>query len=901
MKKFLFTIIAFAGLLSTSCVQEHIEAVYDPSKVTGQALESFSGCVLAEDGADVTTSFSPVDFGLQVAVKYALYASTDQSFVAPSSSVSATIAVTSGKGSITIKQKTLNSLVYALGGEANVPFTLYFKLCSYVANDKSNSIEKTLCESNVVCAEFTPYATDVKDVDLYNHVWVIGASDAVGAWSFDKVHQYLYDYDKTGTTYTGVIDYGEAGPSGGFKLTGVGNWDDPTRNWGSEAQAEEAEAPTVQIIAGNGSKDIKCYSKRFYAFSFNTSSLVLTRVYGFNNIGLVGSINGWDAADANLKMSYNDYYHRFYIDYTFAEDAEVKFTCDDSWDLNFGAGCVTGGDNIKVTSGSYRIYLDLNKKTIDFSTSMFGKDEPGGEEPGPGPEPTYEGWGITGSIEAAGINWDGDVAMTESEGVWTGYVTLKTTDQFKFRKDAAWDENFGASGDVEPFVITDGTAFQAVAGGKNMAVPADNFYKLVLDVNNSSICVSATTVWGVIGDFNSWAGDVFMTETDGKWVSPAITLEAGKGFKVRKNAGWDDNRGAEGDAAYVVTPGVPFPAVPGGQNLTVADAGEYIVTYDASAETITVDAALPQNCWSLIGSIAGSSWNKDFYMTEADGLWISDPIEIKVGNEFKVRFNNDWAVNKGAAKSGPAVLSYGMSLAAEQDGSNLSVAEDGTYRVVYDSVNELLFLQGWSVIGQVNGSGWDKDIVMTPYVDADDGKTYWSSPVFSAEGEFKIRFGADWAVNRGAEGDKAFVIKSGEPFKAVQNGQNLAVNAEEGKYYMIVYNATDDELAVLNSSWSVIGQVNGSNWDKDIVMIEAAGMFISQTFTCEGQFKIRFNHDWSVNRGATGDVEPVTISAGSEVEVVNNGKNLAIEGASGQYSIVYNPKTEKITLFRASE
>ena len=251
MKKLFYTLlVAAAGLLTASCMQEHVEAIYDPEFATAQTLGEIGDFVLEADGEAVTTTFNPADFDLPVASTYALYASSSEDMFGEVK-VSANISIDeNGIGHISMKQATLNSLVFALGGVADEPFTVFFQLYAAMANDKNNPLEPTSLYSNIVSAQFTPYSMIIKDVDLYDHVWVIGASASVGSWSFDKVYQYLYDYTKSGSTFTGLIDFGEDGPSGGFKLVGVNNWNDESKNWGSEAQAEEAEQSPIQLVAG---------------------------------------------------------------------------------------------------------------------------------------------------------------------------------------------------------------------------------------------------------------------------------------------------------------------------------------------------------------------------------------------------------------------------------------------------------------------------------------------------------------------------------------------------------------------------------------------------------------------------------------------------------------------------
>ena len=60
-----------------------------------------------------------------------------------------------------------------------------------------------------------------------------------------------------------------------------------------------------------------------------------------------------------------------------------------------------------------------------------------------------------------------------------------------------------------------------------------------------------------------------MTTTDNKVFTGKVTLEAGKGFKVRMNGGWDINLG--GDVKKLTF---------GGDNITVAEDGTYTVTLD---------------------------------------------------------------------------------------------------------------------------------------------------------------------------------------------------------------------------------------------------------------------------------------------------------------------------------
>ncbi|MBP5720604.1 MAG: SusE domain-containing protein, partial [Bacteroidales bacterium] len=803
MKKLLYTfLVAAAGLLMASCKQEHIEVVYNPDATTVQTLSSFAETILNEKGEDLVASFVPADFKIPAAKLYSLYVS-QASDMSEKAKMSAKINVDEEEntGTVSISQKELNSKILSLGGEADVPFTLYFQLGASIANDKGNPIDATEVLSNITSVKLTPYSTLILDVDSYDHVWVIGASSAVGSWSFEKVHQYLYDYEKTGNTFTGLIDFGEDGPSGGFKLTGAGNWDDETKNWGSEAQTEDAEAATIQLIASGGSKDIKCYSKRFYGFSFNNSTLVLTKLYSFDNIGIVGAFNGWNAGDANMKMNYNQDFHRFYIDYTFAEATELKFTCDDKWDTNWGGkdgNTAPGGDNISVEPGSYRIYLDINKGAYELNTAMFGKDEPSVSGEGPDtPQPTFEGWGITGSISGSGINWDGDIDMTASGAFWVARdVKLATGDQFKFRKAHDWAENIGATGDTEPAIVEIGAKIAGAAGGKNLAVPADGTYDLYLNPDELSFYVMAAgevpaelASWGVVGTINNWGGsaDLAMVEENGMLVRKNVALTTGDQFKIRYMSNWDVNRGAPGDTEPFIMGTDPIAATHNGKNLGVAADGNYDVWYDALNEILfVVPAGTALTYWGVVGNITGWGGDRaDYIMYKNGDYYTVKGIQLAEDSQFKLRYCSGWDVNRGAPGDvEPFKVDAGSVVDATQNGKNLGVNVAGKYDIYYNAAEEKLYVMGegndpsgavtpdpptpekptaWSIIGTIGGSSWDKDFDLTN-TEGDIWK-YEGLTVTDTD-EFKIRANHDWGTNVGGpEENETSGIDPNNPYK----------------------------------------------------------------------------------------------------------------------------------------
>lgn len=699
MKKF-FSILclAAAGLWLGACEQDHIDVIYHPSDVVAPAAGTISGPeggILSSDGEPIVLTYTKADYGVATNVNYSVYvdlasvasaqAVRDAASVVPDLSTMtriATAVVSSDPATITIPQKDLNNALLNLGAAPDVECSVRFIVVTNLANDKGTTIEGTDFYSDAVIAPFTPYNAEVNDVDKYEHVWIIGDFNG---WSFDNVDQYLYAY-AGGSTYTGLIDFGEKAANG-FKLTGIAGWDDSC-NWGADgdAPAPEAEAASVQLISSGGSKDIKCYSKRFYMFEFDKTSLVLKKSWSADQISIIGLNGDWNN---DIVMEYNAYKHRFYADITAADATEMKFRADSDWTLNWGVDLKGGGDNIPVEAGSFRVYLDFNNGEYSFSEKMYGQEEPtapaGGDEPEPEPEPEVK---------------------------------------------------------------------------------------------------AKTGLWSLIGNVNGntdWTLDVYLTANEnGLWVSPVTTL-AGE-FKLRWNNGWDINRGG------AVTVGAASPVTHNGDNMKVAEAGDYIVIYDPKAETATV---LPANQGlGMIGDALANGWDKDTYhlLESAAGSKIFTTVAVLGEGKFKIRQDSDWKTSYGGTFE-----AFGKPFAAvSENGPDIKVeGAAGVPVLVTLNLNDntitvdKLMTGRWGVVGQVNGTNWDADVLMIA-----DGTTFRSVP-FVADGEFKIRKDGGWDDDRGGEFaafDAAFAVTKG--------GSNIKGEALTGKSVYLVYDAAAEKITI---------------------------------------------------------------------------------------------------------
>ena len=584
MKKLFYTIIAFAGILAASCSTDEDKLVFDPSSTVAPTLGTLAGTTLSSDGADLTFEFTQPKYNVDAGVLYALYASDSQDF-GKQEKLSATI----GGTKVTVKQSALNSVILNLGGEPDAEFTVYLRLDSWLATNKNTAVESSLARSGVLSATFVPYSQLILDKDIYDHVWVMG--DYSG-WSHDKA-QLLYNYSKDGNIFTGVVDF-EDKAANGIKFTGAASWDEATGNWGTANPDDASEAASVTLL--NGSNDnIMCYGKRFYKFTLDKKALVLTKEWGADKIGIVGTINNWAAPD--VEMTFNKDYLRFWVDLEVTGDQEIKFRADEDWVYNWGADAKSGGDNIKVGTGKYRVYLDLNKGTVELNEKMFGKTEPsaGGDEPEP-EKPAV--WSLIGTI--GGTNWDTDTDMTNTDGeVWIARsVALTANDEFKLRFGHDWPDAVGGTeanskSTIDPtnpydvFKPVLGTVF--ATGGMNIQVGVEGTYDVTYDNAAKTILVeNHKALFSLIGDINGsgWGKDFVMTQDGDVWTSPVVTI--GGEFKIRYDFSWADSNTygvAEGTTVEI---GKEFTVVQPGGNIKVPEAGDYKVIFNAKTLAVTI-------------------------------------------------------------------------------------------------------------------------------------------------------------------------------------------------------------------------------------------------------------------------------------------------------------------------
>lgn len=580
------TMLAAAAGLFVACQKLDEAKVFSPEQVVSPVLHALPAEIVisSENMGEIQTfTWDAADFGVLTQINYSIEAAVgDEAPVVLFSDLTGT--------STEQPYESINTkLVYDVEVEPDTPTAVNFYVSATIGTD----YKKVYSEPVSVTMTVT------KAERVYPTVWVIG--DYCG-WSHDN-SQFLFSFLDDEINYEGVIDFGEKAANG-FKLTGIAGWDDSC-NWGLDGEAEkpEAEASSITLISSGGSGNIDIYSKRFYRFAFDRSSLTLTKSLSFDQLGIVGDgVGSWDN---DLVMEFDAKTQRFWVDATLVA-GEIKFRLDGAWDTAFGSateGMLDSGDNIKVPAGNYRIYVNLNNSaamTYELNAEDYGQ---GGEEPEP--EPEVADWYIHGQTVAT-PEW-GPTAMESASSNIVAYkaadVEVAANSEFLFKSgdESQWiGADASLAGGDGRYTCTIGAAF-AVSANKVNAVVADAGtydYWLLPDAGRAYVMAAGVKpeyvpeTWGIVGNLTGWGdlGDFSMSEEGAYLVRRGVVLKTTDEFKIRYNNEWDDskNYGTASGGAIDINTAVAVITSGGSQNMKVQLDGTYDIYFDLAGSTLYV-------------------------------------------------------------------------------------------------------------------------------------------------------------------------------------------------------------------------------------------------------------------------------------------------------------------------
>ena len=859
MKKILTIFAGILALAATSCVKETL-ATFDPSKATAPVLNSYN-----EEEDAIVASYTPAVFKQGFNEKIAPYHSLALVSL-DGQKVSKTLTTSNKDNVLTLKNVNLAKALMLLGKSEGSTASVELAVRASMQepskdNGRNGYVDSeghiSLASFEVVIPEVigSPYAEYTEastwgvtgDLSNYGISW----DGDLNMWTDGNNH---------------VACHVKLAAGDEFKFRKDAGWD---VNFGGDFAALDSEFGVTQ----NG-PNIKIGADGIYDLYLNPldGTAWVTEAYDplpdFTEASawsVIGELPGYGISwNGDLSMISDGTWH-VALGINLGSNDEFKFRKDASWDVNFGGDfggmdsefeVSQNGPNIKVgAEGCYDLYLNpdgaVAKVTEASGAKVSTKIGGGGEEP---PVPQITGWNIIG----LNGDWDNDILATEDNGVWTAYITAEGETTFKWRKDGGWDENYGGT-----FVAL-GEPFEAVAGGSDIAIGA-GFWKVVLDTNNLTITISNGQVWSLIGDFNEWNGDVDMTLTDGKWVSP-VTKISGK-FKIRENHGWDNNRGG-----VFVKIGEPFAAVAGGDDIAVEE-GNYVVTYDPTAETIVID----ETGWGVVGTITGWGNSPDIILKEEGLFLVARNIALTADDKIKIRYKSDWDVNRGGRTA------VGHAVKAVPGGDDIAPGVAGNFDVWYRPDSEVLFVMPsgtlisyWGVVGTINGWGAPDRIMY----ETADGKYVYEDLEITASDQIKIRENEDWANNRG--GDFAALD---EPIAVTNGGNNITVGRDAK--VTVTYDPAAETITLtgeyqgdapsLPETMYMIGGAFGNwSWD-DAGVVELTpvngkpGQFWAIRYIEAGSpFKFCAKKEWSGDFTGLGEDSGYTVDGGN-CSVAENG------------------------------
>ena len=858
MKKILTILAGVLALAATSCVKETL-TTFDPSKATAPVLNSYN-----EEEDAIVASYTPAVFKQGFNEKIAPYHSLALVSL-DGKAVSKTLTSSDKDNVLTLKKANLAKALMTLGATEGSTVSLELAVRASMQevskdNGRNGHIDSdghiSLGSFEVVIPEVvgSPYAEYTENSD-----WSVIGSLSAYEISWDGDLNMWTD----GSNHVAAHVTLKAGDE--FKFRKGQSWDVNLGGTFSELDSEfavEQDGANIKVGA-DGVYDLYVNPTAGVAW-ISAAYDPLPDYTESSNWSVIGALSlhgiSWDG---DIAMISDGTWH-VALGVNLAAADEFKFRQDAAWTVNLGGtfselgsefAVEQDGANIKVgADGCFDLYVNPANnvaKVTEASGAKVSSKIGGGEEP---PVETVTGWNIIG----LNGDWENDIRATEDNGVWTAYITAEGDTEFKWRKDGGWDENYGG------VMVALGEPFEAVAGGDNIKIGA-GFWKVVLDTNNLTITVSNGQVWSLIGDFNSWGGDVDMTLTDGKWVSPVTKISGG--FKIRENHGWDNNRGGT-----FVKIGEPFAAVAGGDNISVEE-GNYVVTYDPEAETIVID----ETGWGLVGTITGWGNSPDIILKEDGNFLVAKNIALTADDQIKIRYKSSWDENRGGRTA------VGHAVKAVPGGDNIAPGVAGNFDVWYRPDSEVIFVMPsgslisyWGVVGTINGWGAPDRIMY----ETADGKFVFEDLEITASDEIKIRENEDWANNRGG----AFAALD-EPIAVTNGGDNIKVGRDAK--VTVTYDPAAETITLtgeyqgdapsLPETMYMIGAAFGNwNWE-DAGVVELtpvngkSGQFWAIRYIEAGSpFKFCAKKEWSGDFTGLGEDSGYTVDGGN-CSVAENG------------------------------
>ena len=565
MKKiFQYSFAALVGLLLASCKGDYMDWASPQMNPAENPAEKYGVTIVAGEDANIVMPVRNDDVRL-----VALNAASDQ--VADFAVTSLTINgeamdATVEKGNIVVSAAALNNMIQKqFNSRASVARTLDVE--STVTLILKNGDAVTADVKGTTTATFTAKPTPAIDAKGY---YILGNFEG-NNWSLDTP---IWMEKESEGVYTAVVTLSGDGDAWYKFYEGShyenGNWDEV--NKGEMGCAVNGDKALENFLVYKGDDQavqtpvIKGDKGNIYKITLDMNNLTYKVVRQAVNYYIVGGPNDWAGSCVTKELKFNqaDINVPVYtIVFPAAAEGDTWFAigddkaCDaianneeNAWDLLYATTKGNGNNGTEGTlcrrnqledrsqqgDGSFRI--EAGAKFISVTINM--KDM------------TYEIKPLNFErfvyFIGATDGWKNAEQKLESpnyDGVYTGYLYCADPNgwgnEFKFQKvPGDWDSQLNSGS------FTGGISGDFADGGDNIKANAgEGVYFVTLNLAAGTLNAVKVEKMGIIGDFNSWGGDVDMT-----WNATDYCFEATNagvteaGWKFRVNADWAINLGS---------------------------------------------------------------------------------------------------------------------------------------------------------------------------------------------------------------------------------------------------------------------------------------------------------------------------------------------------------------------
>lgn len=358
----------------------------------------------------------------------------------------------------------------------------------------------------------------------------------------------------------------------------------------------------------------------------------------------------------------------------------------------------------------------------------------------------------------------------------------------------------------------------------------------------------------VVGSHNGWdagnpSASIKQSSNADGWYDAFIDLTTGDAnveFKLLQEVGsWDvaytslDIEKGDNSENDVYTGNVTD--APGTGNI-VLPSGFYRMGLDMKRKTVLF---VKVESVGLVGDATPAGWDQKSAIDmvyDAASHTYSQVVELTPG-AFKIVLNKSW--------------SYAVGYGGTFEGGDISVSAAGTYNVVLDlnsypygvSVKNSAIPDKVMLVGDFNGLGWGDTAAQSPYLtmrgDGGEENVFYGvvsyyNPTWGAKLLYELSSVQTWVGG---------IMQSDAPYYVFATGDYDNLTIANGNYCVCYDRNADTFTAVPVQKISLIGAITGdSSWGTDLHFTynEAAGVYeIKDAQLSAGEYKIRFNDDWS--------------------------------------------------------